>query len=305
MTGNCIDYTSRPSALRYMAQGVRPSPGWKASRGVPDLRLTWHDFRLVGADVERLIRVTGEPERTSPAQISVLLPHVSGFRLLMVMLTHAAWPLPIWNALQLRNRLIQHRQFVLGDRYQLQTRALGWRVLDKGIEIDLHTRLLQGTSCFWESVVTFYYRGRFGAAMAQGELRAAPAVAPLLSAQAPIRWQGRINSARRWQFGHSTGDYNPSHLSDTYARRMGFGAAFAHSQRLAALGLSNLAPIACEGQQLDLWLKGPVAYGSQVIQRQSERLSGAGQVFGLWRSDDDRPALVGHWKALAREGSMD
>ncbi len=157
MTRMDIACSSQPSALRYMAQAFRPSPGWSAARGVPDICLTWHGFHIDAASLDAVIGVTDGTGADMARPLSVLLPHVGGFRLLIVLLTHAAWPLPIWGALQVRNRLLLHRPFVIGERHELQTRPLAWRVLDKGLEIDLHSRLSQGQTCFWESVVTFYY----------------------------------------------------------------------------------------------------------------------------------------------------
>jgi len=102
MTRMDIAFSSQPPALRYMAQAFRPSPGWSAARYA----------RLLSNLARRL---------------SVLLPHVSGFRLLMVLLTHAAWQLPIWGALQVHNRLLLHRPLAVGEGYELQTRPLAWR----------------------------------------------------------------------------------------------------------------------------------------------------------------------------------
>ncbi len=61
---------------------------------------------------------------------------------------------------------------------------------------------------------------------------------------------------------------NGIHQWDAYARRLGFDAAFAHSQRLVAQALAHLPPLNSEAQGLDLWIEGPVAYGSQATLRQ-------------------------------------
>jgi hypothetical protein len=51
--------------------------------------------------------------------VCVLYPHVLGFRLQMALLTHLAFPLPIWNALQIRNRLVRHRAIEPGATLEL------------------------------------------------------------------------------------------------------------------------------------------------------------------------------------------
>lgn len=79
------------------------------------------------------------------AAVCVLYPHVLGFRLQMVLLTHPAFPLPIWNALQIRNRLMRHRAIEPGAILEMETRSAQHRRVDKGLEVELHTRLSQGT----------------------------------------------------------------------------------------------------------------------------------------------------------------
>src|SRR6185369_10158497 len=49
----------------------------------------------------------------------VLFPQVVGFRLQMALLTHPAYPLPIWTALQVRNRLVRHVHVDPGEKLDL------------------------------------------------------------------------------------------------------------------------------------------------------------------------------------------
>jgi hypothetical protein len=98
----------------------------------------------------------------------------------MTMLTHPLWPLPIWRALQVRNRLSMHRPLEAGASGNLIGRVAGWRVLEKGIEVDLHTQLQQRDACAWESVVTFYYRGRFGSPIEHGAGLGALPISPVI-----------------------------------------------------------------------------------------------------------------------------
>ena len=214
----------------------------------------------------------------------------------MAMLTHPAWPLPIWRALQVRNRLLLHRLLQTGDTFDLIAGVAGCRVLEKGLEVDIHTRLQQGDICAWESVVTFYYRGRFGSATEHGAALGAAPISPVLDDLAKKTAQWRIDGGSRWQFGTLTGDYNGIHQWDWYARHFGFPAAFAHPQRITAQCLARLPSPGPAPHQLDLWIKGPVVFGSEVIQRQSPRGAGVGNDFALWIAGDARPALLGSWQ---------
>jgi hypothetical protein len=285
-------YTAPPSALLYMLKAFRPSSGWKPDHGFPDLNLIWRGYRIEPEATRFLQRISGGQDDRSNDLLILLVPHVTGFRLLMAMLTHPLWPLPIWRALQVRNRLSIHRHLKAGDTADLVARMTGWRVLEKGIEVDLQARLQQGDDCAWESVVTFYYRGRFGSPTERGAALGAAPTSPVLDkfSAAAERW--RIDDTGRWRFGALTGDYNGIHQWDRYARRFGFAAAFPHPQRVVAQCLGHLGSLGSAPRQLDLWIKGPVYFGSEVVLRQS-LLENDRQDFALSITGDERPALVG------------
>jgi hypothetical protein len=71
-------YVAPPSALHYMLQAFRPSPGWDPDRGFPDLNIVWRGYRIEPQAVHFLQRVSGISDhavqdllellcRTSPA----------------------------------------------------------------------------------------------------------------------------------------------------------------------------------------------------------------------------------------------
>lgn len=294
-----IVYTARPSALHFMLQAFRPSSGWRKQGAFPDLKVHWKGFRISEDELRLVQEVADHDHPPGLDRLGILLPHVSGFRQLMVVVTHPQWPLAIWNSLQVRNRLVLHRPLRIGDAYDLDTRVAAWRVLDKAIEVDLHTAMYQGDACAWESVVTFYYRGRFGPPSEQGKNLGPPAGSPKLDQDRGTATNWRVQGKKRWQFGAITGDYNGIHQWDGYARRFGFPAAFAHSQRVLAQCMAHLAVPSDLPQQLDLWIKGPVFYDREVVLRQEPRAAGKGQDFAVHLVDDTRPALVGSWRSAA------
>lgn len=286
-------YLAPPSALHYMLQAFRPSPGWDPDRGFPDLNMVWRGYRIEPQAVHFLRRVSGISDHAAQDLLELLCPHITGFRLLMAMLTHPSWPLPIWGALQVRNRLSMHSPLEAGDTGDLICQVAGWRVLEKGIEVDLQTQLQQRDGCAWESVITFYYRGRFGSPTEYAAALGAPPVSPVLGGHCAYTAPWRIDGHNRWRFGALTGDYNGIHQWDWYARRFGFAAAFAHPQRVAAQCLAHLHPSDSIPRTLDLWIKGPVYFGSEVVQALSTLADDRGQDFALSITNDNRPALVG------------
>lgn len=276
-----------PSAAVFMLRAFhrRPPPGtpWPALR--------WEGARVTAQAMASFERLTGLA--CAPALPSILL-HTWAMRPLMAVLTDNGFPLPIWQALQLRTRLRRQRRLSAGGCWTLRVDVVAERRLPKGCEIDLRTRLHDADGAAWDSVTTFYWRGR-----RRGDDAASPqAELPELPAPTGPGW--RAGSDAGWRFGALTGDYNPLHWSDAWARRMGFPGAFQHPSRAAAEALARLDPGLAAGtpaQQLELWFRGPVRYGCALA------LAHAGDAdrgsFALHAGEDPRPAIVGRWGAVA------
>ena len=96
-----------------------------------------------------------------------------------------------------------------------------------------------------------------------------------------------------WRYGRLSGDMNPLHMSDGYARRFGYPRAFAHPQRVIGQCLGHLGAAAQAPMQLETWIKGPVIYGTRLSLRSESRA--AEQLFALHVDDDARPAIVGRF----------
>jgi hypothetical protein len=283
-------YAFEPSALRFMPRALRRSAGLRIGESVPLIAVRWTGLRFQPG----LLRAFNESAgRRADADVSVLLPQVIGFRLQMALLTHPAYPLPIWSALQVRNRLVRHERIDPTESLDLQTHVSGQRVVEEGIEVDLMSRLMRGTSCCWEGRTTFFYRGRFGDA----EVADALATAPDLSGSSEID-RFRMPRGGGIAFGKLTGDYNGIHNWNWYARRLGFPQAFAHPQRVAAMCQSRLPAVRTDAQTLDLWINGPVFYRAQV--RLNARDDAEGVTFGAALEGDPRYALAGRWRAGAQ-----
>ncbi len=265
-------------------------PGLQAQLTAPGA--LWHGHRAAGTPVRDFAALTGlEGHPAWP----LLYPHAVAFRLQMVVLTGRRFPLPIWNSLQIRNRLVLHRTFRPGATLDFGASAVAQRVLEKGAEIDLRCTARADGELLWESTNTFYYRGRFSGR--DGVPR--QALAPTVAQGDALRWTMPAGGGMRC--GRLTGDYNGIHLSDGYARRFGFRGAFQHPQRVVGECLARLRqPAAAPPLQLEVWLKGPVYYGAEVTLRYAN--ASEGLTFALHVDDDPRPAIVGRLGAIAASG---
>ena len=279
-----LEFHRRPSPLALISRALIPSPGLR--RGLPAVHARWRRHRIAPAQLASFLALTG---LDTAAGLPMLAPHVFGFPLVMAVLTHPRYPLPIWNALQIRNRLAQHDVIAPEAEMEFETTVGTHRVLDKGVEIDLATQARVGEHLVWESLNTFYYRGRYGVAGAPSPLAATPEAGD----REVARWRTLTGVGRR--FGRFTGDYNGIHLFDWYARMLGFRRAFHHPQLVIGQCLAHLPAPAGARQRLDTWLKGPVPYGSEV--RMNAATTADGTAFALYADSETRPAIIGRWGA--------
>lgn len=284
-----IELRRRPSTVGNMARALYPSAGLAKAGRVPSIVVSWKAHRVDRRHLDTFQRLTG---LEASGHLPLLFPHVVSFPLQMTILTHPMFPLPIWGALQIRNHLLQHRRIATGEVLDLETRVAGQRLLDKGAEVDLYSTVRSGAEVVWESLNSFYYRGRFGPPGEASPLARPPEEVGEVCA----RWRMPSGTGRR--FGGLTGDYNGIHLWSRYARLFGFKGAFLHPQLSLGLCMARVAgredP---ERQRLDAWLKGPVYYGSAVTLRAA--VSENDSVFALFADGDERPRIVGRWRLVS------
>lgn len=284
-----LEFRAPPSTMMSMLRALYPSPGLKRDAALPAMRARWLAHRAGSHHLEDFVRLTGIG---ADAQLPLLYLHTISFRLQFVLLTHPIFPLPIWRVLQVRNHMLQHRPILVGETIDLEARTVGQRVLEKGVELELHTTVTAGGHVAWESLSTYYVRGRFGDAQPASPL----ATAPDASAEVVARW--RMPSGDAKAFARLSGDCNGIHIYGWYARRLGFAGAFNHTQRVLGQCLAHLPTLAADRpQRLDAWLKGPVYYDTDVSLRAGT--SDEQVIFALHSNDDPRPAIVGSLRSVA------
>ena len=282
-------YRQAPHAGVFMSRAMWR--GQRRPRSALSLQLLWHGAQWSARDRRRVRDATDLPEGSA---LELILPQVLGFRLVIATLTDAAFALPIWGALQVRNRLRSHAPIDPALPLELGASTGAWRALPKGCEIDVHLCADQSGLRRWEGISTFYYRGARMADATPGELPGAPvAEGPALARWCAARGGG-------WRFGGLTGDFNGVHWSDRYARAMGFAGAFHHPARALGQCLAQWqhrqGELTASAQALDVWIKGPVPYGATLELRASgEPRCDGGAVLALHHDADPRAALVARW----------
>lgn len=301
-------YHRAPWAPAFMAAACLPrrrGAGWPAAH--------WHAVQVPPAARARFARLTASP--VDDDALPLMLLHTWSLRLQMAVLTHPAFPLPIWHGLQLRNRLWLRRAVPAGARLDLDVRVVAERRLARGCEFDLRVTLADADGPAFEGLSTFYHRGRRCGDAAPAAQATPPGV------DAPPQWRWTTPAGGGWAFGTLCGDYNPLHWSDAWARRLGFPGAFLHPSRAVAAALARLpGPPPDAPQRLDVWIRGPLRYARPVTlavepapapdtapgvsapapagPRHLQPLAPPVDLrFALHGSDDARAAIVGRWIA--------
>lgn len=285
-----LDYRSKPSFLGFMAQMWRPKGRFDAAAGLPGIIATWRGQRYTPRELADFFALSGLPQGDD---LSILHPHTASFPMLMAILSHPAFPLPIWRVLQVRNRMTQYGAIAPDAALDLTVRTGASRVLDRGIEMDLCVSAEASGRVAFEAVNTFYARGRFGAAQGEAPASPAPGGAPV------TEW--RMPAHGRLAYSRLSGDFNPLHLHDGYARRHGFARAFAHPQRAIGQCLAHLGAARHAAMRLETWIKGPVFYGAALALRAAAEPEGG--AFALHVDGDERPAVVGRYQVLDKDST--
>lgn len=285
-----VKYDSKPGFLGFMARMWRPKDRFDAGAGLPEIVATWHSQHSSPRELADFFALSGLP---AGEDLSILHPHTVSFPMLMAVLSHPVFPLPIWRVLQVRNRMTQHEAIAPDAALDVTVRTGEARILEKGIEMDLCVTAEARGRVVFEAVNTFYSRGRFGVAQAE-----APA-SPVIDGDPTTEWQMPVHG--RLAYSRLSGDFNPLHLHDGYARRQGFARAFAHPQRAIGQCLAHLGAARHAAMRLETWIKGPVFYGARLALRAETRPEDG--AFALHVDGDERPAIVGRYQVFDKDAT--
>jgi hypothetical protein len=280
-----LKYTARPRLLPIYALGlfVRRS-GLAPKRTLPAMQSEWRGFKIDRGHLKRFMDIC----RLAPSDTMPLVyPLVFAFPLHMSIVGHRKFPLLYVRMMQVRNHVIQHRPVDLHETMDISCTIVAQRVVAKGLEMDVYTVLEVAGDPVWESIHTYFFPGNFGELDHPSSL---PQL-PVLSGDSVEKiW--KMPNGGGFCLGLMAGDYNAIHYLAPYARRMGFRRDFAHAQLTVALCVRHLPAFQeDEPVRLDVAIKGPVYYGSNVTMKYAH--NGKGHRFDLDCEDNPRPCISG------------
>lgn len=221
--------------------------------------------------------------------------HASTVRLNMTILTHEKFPVPIWNVLQIRNKIIVHKNCCPTEELSVEAEWVGSRVLAKGVEFDIKVLVSNKNGPVIESLNTFYNRGNKG-------WRLSPDYSPVASPLAPENVVATWALAQKGagKYCRTTGDYNGVHYMRPYARALGFHSPFSHPHRALAQIVDRILNADVSSKfEISAWFKGPVYYDKDL--RLSVDKNDGDVIFALRVQDDARPAIIGNLKPISHD----
>jgi len=282
-------FKKSPSSLMTLWQAFKSQKhAYKPGQTLPDIELNRTGVHIDQKHLSTFNKICGDQ---NASHISPLYPFTIVYPYMLRILSHKTIPLSIFQSLNTRNQLVVYRQIEINDTLDIRIRLSDYRVVEKGIEIDLTSSIYKDNSLAWENVITYYYRGKYGQA---DDSFKQPRLAPLQNGV--MSGQFRIEAKNGFRFARLTGDTNGIHYNSLYARMLGFKGAFAQPLRVVSECLQHMPNNSSEMPVLlKLFYKGPIYYNHMltlmhVSQEKSSR-------FDLYSEDDNRCCICGHYQA--------
>ncbi|MGO8987782.1 MAG: MaoC family dehydratase [bacterium] len=279
-----LPFRRRPNALLSIALALYGiSTDFKSSEQVPKIRAVWEDVKTDPAHLRDFGEVCGLPSHGE--FLYPLYPMTFVYPLVLRVLGHKKAPLSVFRMLNTKLQVTSHRRIGVREPLRIISETGALRVVPKGLALDLTSAVQANHETVWESLQTFYYRGKFG----EGN--------PSHSDQPDLPVLSRPETVASWylpdgigfRFARISGDANGIHYSSLYARLHGFKRDFAQPLLILSKSLSCFSDFDPSRFRLLALFKGPVYYKSNVSLKGIS--SGEGIRFDIYCEDNLRPSL--------------
>ncbi len=218
--------------------------------------------------------------------ISELYPMMLVYPLNLRLVSLKSFPLNIFSMLNKRTQIFCCRAILPDDVFDIESKIHEIRVMDKGVEVDILSDITAGGMLTWQSVNTFYFRGKFGA---NGNSQKV-GFSPMTDFEKTETWY--LKPENGFRYSRLSGDSNGIHYSKTYAKMMGFKRDFVQPMFIAEKCLGRLNECRSDViKSIDLHYKGQVYYDHNVTLKSLE--TDIGDRFDLFCDGNDKPCISG------------
>ncbi len=282
--GIVLHFHRRPNALLSIALALYGiSTDFKMGDRVPKIRAVWEDVKLDPDRLKDFGEVCGLPPHNGFSY--PLYPLTLIYPLVLRVLGHKKAPLSVFRMLNTRLRVTSHRRIGVHEPLRIISETGSSRLVPKGLELDLTSVVQANHETVWESLHTFYYRGKFG----EGNFSHSdqPELLPIPGPKNLASWY--LPNGIGVRFARISGDANGIHYSSSYARLHGFKRDFAQPLLILSKSLSCFSDFDLSRFFLMALFKGPVYYKSNVSLRGVS--SEEGIRFDIYCENNPRPSL--------------
>ncbi len=279
-----LHFHRRPNALLSIALALYGiSTDFKMSDGVPKIRAVWEGVKTDPDHLRDFGEVCGLPPHGE--FLYPLYPLTFIYPLVLRLLGHKKAPLSVFRMLNTKLQVTSHCRIGVHEPLRVVSETGSPRIVPKGLELDLSSTVQVDQETVWESLHTFYYRGKFGEG--NPSYSDQPELPAISEPKTLAMWY--LPDGIGFRFARISGDSNGIHYSSSYARLQGFKRDFAQPLLILSKSMSCFSDVDPSRFRLLALFKGPVYYRSNVSLRGMS--SGEGIRFDIYCEDNPRPSL--------------
>lgn len=286
-----LEYEELPAAAPgYFKALLSKGRGLSEGETIPRIEATIYNVIPDSGRLQGYRRVCGFPESD---KLPISYPHVLAFPLHLEVMTHSEFPLKLLGLVHVRNSITQHKAIAVDEAVDIHVHVEGHREVEKGLEFDLVTRILDGTGeLLWESTSTMLSRSK---SKSVGGKKKKKEDSAQVEFGRYVSWRVPAGIGRRYAM--QAGDINPIHMSALSAKLFGFPRAIAHGMWLLARTAAELHDELPEaGLRYDVAFKLPVFLPSWVLLKYNPSRSGLD--LALLSEDGEKPHMLGEMEFL-------
>jgi hypothetical protein len=224
--------------------------------------------------------------------LHILYPLTLCYPYMMRILCRREIPFSLFKVLNTRTSITMLRAISPDEVFDIDCHNAPVRIISKGLEADIVSEVRLGDEKVWQSITTYFLRGRFG----QGERSyRPPRLVPIDDAPVIKKWY--LPATDRFRFARISGDSNGIHYGTFYARTQGFKRDFVQPIRIVAECVSSLPGVDMGREShLDFFLKGPVYYESTLVLKNKKM--GKKERFDLYCAGNAKPCISGELRGV-------
>ncbi len=224
---------------------------------------------------------------TVPETPSILYPLTLIYPFNIRLISSKNVPLVMFKMLNTHTTLTSYRKIAVDENIDISCTLSNYRILEKGLEVEIKSYLTASGSVVWECANTFYFRGKFS-----GDKKYSPKYVHEKIEKPDKTYEWVLPDKNGMKFAAISGDSNPLHYNQLYSKMMGFERDFAQPF-LVSEKITELLGKKVEDRpvRVDLFYKGQVYYGKRQTIKSVD--TGLATSFELFCEGNERPSIHG------------